>query len=519
MTNNKATKSVRPLAKAGVLLLAISLLLAACSGKGSTSSEGQGTGDTLTFSMLYSDNSAYPYNKNWPVLQQMTEKTNVKLEMQTVPDTEYAGKLKLVLNSGSAPDLIALMDQNAVLEFAQTGVLLPISDYMDKLPNLQQKIEQYRIEEELNEWKLKDGKLYVLPFMNESAIYNRGPVIRKDLLDRHQLQIPTTSEELYTVLKKLKEADPKSFPMTNLFGADQLLANAGPSWGIGPSYNGFMLNPETNRYEYVYTGENYKQYVKYLNKLVTEGIADPELFTSSLDQWKQKMATGKSVFSYTWLSEVGQLNADGKKNVSTDFELVPLPPIAGPGGAKTTAANRIYHGIGIPAGEVKKPYFDKLLEYVNWLYSDEAIDMMTWGVKDQTYIEKDGRKDFPEEMKKTGIQRALWDIGASNNNYLMVFPYEWFMKTFNDPVVETLTEEANANDWFPAIAKMPKLTSEQREEEKMLLTSINDLFLKVHEQFVYGKLSLDTEWDRYVQDINAKGVSKLLELYNSTVSE
>ena len=78
-----------------------------------------------------------------------------------------------------------------------------------------------------------------------------------------------------------------------------------------------------------------------------------------------------------------------------------------------------------------------------------------------------------------------------------------------------MTDEANKEGWFPDIAKTPKLDFTQREQENMLLATVNDYVNQMHEQFVYGKLDIDSNWDKYVSEVKAKGVDKLLELYNA----
>ncbi|MDI4643494.1 extracellular solute-binding protein [Cohnella hashimotonis] len=504
--------------------LSLALALGACSNAANDSSSASGSpasassgSEAVSFSMLYNDNPSYPFNQNWPVLKEIEARAKVHLDIQAVPNSDYLSKARIVLSSGTIPDLVTTIDQQTLMEYAPSGVLLPISDYMDKLPHLKQKIEEYGIEDELDNWKPRDGKLYILPFMNEAALYNRAPLIRTDLIDKYGLAAPTNVDELYTVLKTFKEKEGSGYPLANT-DANSLLGIFGAAWGIEPSYNGFMFNEETGKFEYAYASDRFKAYLTYLNRLVSEGLADPEIFTSSLDQWKQKLASGQSSFSFYWISELGQLNEDGKKNVSPDFQLSPLPPIAGPAGKLAYAANRIYHGTVIPASAAKEPYFDKLLAFVDWLYSDEGNELMTWGIEGDTFTKKDDGNAFTE--KATGsasLQKTLWDIGASNNNYTMLFPYKWFVQVLGAKEIETLTQQAQDGGWFPQVAKVPKLAPEKKEEENLALTSVKDYFAKMQEQFVYGKASLDTQWDSYVEEIGAKGVDKLLALYNDSL--
>lgn len=279
LTKSQTNKKAKRLAGGLALTLAMTAVLTACSGSneggskatGGASATAGGAEGPITISMMYDDNPSYPFNASWPVLEQFQKLANVKLDIQPTPDADYQNKLKIVLSSGSAPDLVSYVEHPVYMEFAQTGVFLPISDYLDKLPNLKQKLDQYGMAEELDNWTLKDGKLYGLPFMFESAMYNTAPVIRVDLLKKHNLKTPTTMDELYETLKKLKEADPKSYPMANLNGALGLINLSGAAWGIGPAYNGFVFNSEAGKFEYAYTSDNYKQFVTFLSRLMKEG--------------------------------------------------------------------------------------------------------------------------------------------------------------------------------------------------------------------------------------------------------
>ena len=526
-------KKISPLRRIlmGILCLAMVLSVFAGCGKQTPAQTGNTdpaqnvsnpsqTSEPLKITMMYNDNPSYPFDENWPALKQLQEAANVELDIQAIPNQDYNSKLRVVLNSGNIPDYVTYLDKDVYTEFIDSGLLLNISQYMDKFPNLAQKIKDYNIEDELDNWRSKSGDLYCLPFMNEKDMYNTCPAIRKDVLDKYGLEIPTTFDELYNVLKTVKEKEPDTIPMANHSGEASLRSISGACWGIEGSYNGFMYDSEKNEYYYADTTENYKEYVSFMHKLVSEGLADPEIYTATLDQWKQKMVSGTSIFCYTWVSELGQINADGKKTVGEEFDLIPIAPIEGPGGKYHRSAGRIYEASIIPASAADKPYFDELCAFVDWMcYSDEGTMYTTWGVEGETYTMVDGKPEFTQEvLDSPSIQAALWKVGASNNNFTQVYPYDWFSKVLNSPIMDELTEIGEQEGWFPSVAKVPKLDLEQREDEKMLLTSVNDYNAQMREQFVFGKADIDTQWDEYVKTIQDKGVTKLLELYNSTLN-
>lgn len=53
---------------------------------------------------------------------------------------------------------------------ALSGLLLPISDYMDKLPNLQKYLEDNGLEKYMESQRMADGKFYLLPVKAKTKV-------------------------------------------------------------------------------------------------------------------------------------------------------------------------------------------------------------------------------------------------------------------------------------------------------------------------------------------------------------
>lgn len=84
-------------------------------------------------------------------------------------------------------------------------VILPLNDLIDKsAPNLKKLLQQ---DKELDKMiKTDNGTYYAFPMIRpDNGLVFRGPMIRKDWLDELNLQVPTTIDEWYTVLKAFKE--------------------------------------------------------------------------------------------------------------------------------------------------------------------------------------------------------------------------------------------------------------------------------------------------------------------------
>lgn len=141
------------------------------------------------------------------------EQTNVQVEWVIVPaGDEGLQKLNLMLSSGDLPDVImgfynitpALMQV-----YGQQGIFLPLNDLIEQYgSNVKNAFERYPLAKEVA--TATDGKIYGLPEINDCfhCSVSQKLWIYKPWLDKLGLQMPTTTEELYTVLKAFKEKDP-----------------------------------------------------------------------------------------------------------------------------------------------------------------------------------------------------------------------------------------------------------------------------------------------------------------------
>ena len=112
-------------------------------------------------------------------------------------------------------------------------------------------------------------------------------MIYQPWLDALNLEMPETTEELYNVLVAFKTQDPNGngeadeIPMSLLYGQGglRLLANF---FGLplDSSVNNCDIDENGNVY-FLANTENYKEYLKYFNRLYAEGLLDSETFTQN----------------------------------------------------------------------------------------------------------------------------------------------------------------------------------------------------------------------------------------------
>jgi len=135
-----------------------------------------------------------------------------------------------------------------------------------------------------------DGNIYGHAYYSDSVsdIPRITPMINQLWLNNLGLEKPTTTDELYEVLKAFKEKDPNGnghpdeIPMiggTYNGGDDEMLINSFIYWN--PDY---MLNVEDGKVYAPFITPEWQEAMKYLNKLVTEGLLSDMTFSISTDE-------------------------------------------------------------------------------------------------------------------------------------------------------------------------------------------------------------------------------------------
>lgn len=164
------------IAAAGAIILTITL--GACDAEGD--SEGQdlsgkrvaamanfGVGDQfkasepVSFSVLYNNHPFYPLKNEWLFWSELTKRTNVTLEPVAVPLSDYEQKRSVLIGAGDAPLIIPKTYHPQEDAFVSSGAILPVSEYIDLMPNFKEKIQKWSLGPEIDTLRQADGKYYL----------------------------------------------------------------------------------------------------------------------------------------------------------------------------------------------------------------------------------------------------------------------------------------------------------------------------------------------------------------------
>lgn len=276
-----------------LLCLAALLGLAACAAEPAptTSAPPETTAPkepvTLTVGVIPSSN-VEDYDTN-AYTQWLRETTGYDIQVQTLPSDYKTSLVAALVNGESVPDVIwnCTLEDDAIYELGSTGYLLDMTPYfedaeasaifwerMSCLDEDYQNILKRRMTSE-------DGHIYVLPTAESpgSDGYDFHPYINCVWLDELGLSMPTTPEELRSVLEAFRDRDPNGNGLKDeipLIGCSGNLSGDLVNWIVNmfiycDDRRWFNVDDEGQLY-LPFVEEKYRQALIYLHELKAEGL-------------------------------------------------------------------------------------------------------------------------------------------------------------------------------------------------------------------------------------------------------
>ncbi|MBE0698492.1 MAG: extracellular solute-binding protein [Anaerolineaceae bacterium] len=492
--------------------------------------------EPLTLKILVNTSGGTTDYATDPYWKWFQEKTGVTLEFIVLPSQDAQQKFNLMLASGDLPDIIALrsfiipLDQQQVM--ADQELIIPLNDLIDQYGFYSKQLLKDHPEVQTT-MALNDGNMYMLPNYADvfHVQFSQKFFIYKPWLDKLGLKVPTTTEEYYEALKAFKTKDPNGNGK-----ADEVPMSCANNWWnseIDPFLmNPFVLNNTMDRngtrslflkdgkIQAAFADPGWKEGLKYLNKLYSEGLIDQQCLTNNFEQL-QKLGTseevilgsagGGGVFWTNWLG------ADGRWK-----GYVPVPPLKGPSGLQQIPYN-IYQPIELQGWMVSKTtkHPEVAFRLGDFMYSQEATMNNAWGMEGQCW-----RKPKTGELGIGGgpalyvpLPTCIMDNGAGIYNGQPTYQSSAFrlgVADNPDNPTEKLLYDWSLNVYAPYAVKdqiVPTallFTPEEATSMSEIRPALYNIVDESMAGFVTGQMSIDNEWDTYLQRLQEAGLDKFL---------
>ncbi|NLA84609.1 MAG: extracellular solute-binding protein [Clostridiales bacterium] len=467
-----------------------------------------------------------PDSQPWEecVLHQLYEEmTNIKIEWELADVENIAEVRNIKLASGVLPDLffqarVPVIDQ---MTYGANGMFVPLNDLIDKYaPNIKAMLEDEGYSDVKKMWTMPDGKIYsisgvVAPDNKVGRMPQKWWIKMSYVEECNDGKIPETTEELYQFLKNVKAKYPELTPLS-CHRFRWIRRHFKGSFGLGNrsayTHEYVSWDEENNTVVVDITTDRYKEMLKYLNRLYTEDLLDPMIFTQEMASY---VANGKEhkyaiihgntpgVFGFTeeeWNTE-GQENSwycgvilegpYGDKIMSTY-----MPQSFMPGQFVITSANK---------------YPEATMRWVVYFMDGaEGSLFVIAGVEGVSF-------DIDPE---TGL-RVAYKTEETGKQYTWTSSYPVYISSVDiinggHPTPDTpygraldlLYETRPESVWGEFT-----YTKEETERMATLKADIEPYIEEVEAKLITGEMSFD-EWDNIQNNLKKMGLDEYIEIYN-----
>lgn len=322
----------------------------------------------------------------------MAEKTNVYVNFIMVPEQTANEKINLTLASGDYPDAFLGFGISGDLEAtygSQEHLFLPLNKYYSEewMPNMMKALEDFPGAQ--GYMTNIDGNIYSLPRLegcfhcsNQAKMFVYQP-----FLDALGLEVPTTTDEFYEVLKAIKTKDPNGngkadeIPLAGSIvgwsdNLERYLLNAFIYCDLVTDINsssisglGFLM--DGNKVDTIVNKDAYREGLAYIAKLYKEGLIYNGSFTQDSNQLTQLVeSSNEPTVAFAtggWRGQFTSISGERFKNFRA------IAPLKGPNGVQEAANFFQNPSVGALVISADCEYADAIIRYFDYMFSEQGL--------------------------------------------------------------------------------------------------------------------------------------------------
>jgi putative aldouronate transport system substrate-binding protein len=456
----------------------------------------------------------------------LSDKVNINFDFVIFPASDAKQKLAVMINANDKlPDVVNMsLTDYEVLQYGSQGAFIPLNSYYAKSYYIKQRMDKGD-KDKLPLWTSADGNIYTVPSFFEFVAndWSKNGWINKTWLDKLKMNVPTTTQEFYDVLKAFKTKDPNGNGK-----ADEIpFVGNTDGWAAQAQYylmNAFIycnsdynyILADNGKLDVAYNKPEWKAGLEYMNKLCSEGLFSPLSFSQNKSQFMALIESGdQQLIGGISVNSMSIYPAASKRKL----DMVPLPPLIGPGGKQFAT----FSNTSLPINEYyitrdcKNP--EAAFRLADFMWSDEASHFARLGEPGVDYT-----------------MRSPTDTGFSQSNYLVkpILKYgsvqnsHWYVRNPSRMPYDFYSEVWDGNpadvtyNLFKCInmyvGKAPKevvlkiiYNLDEMSQIADIQTALKTYVDESLAAFVTGNKKF-SDWDNYVKELDKIGLKKYLEV-------
>lgn len=527
------------------LLLTLAMLLSISTALAATGDEGLGYGfnptgerivdDEITVKVMYQRDTRHGDFKNYWFIDYVAEKTGIRLEFELVEKAAWSERVSIAFATDDYPDVFMNgMTTTIINKYAEEGYLVNLEPLIKKYAPFT--VSEYNKYPELvKEVYAADGGIYFMPSINASPrdLVNTYPSwINAQWLKNLNLEMPTTLDELYTVLKAFKTQD------ANLDGDPNneipvVSSNGSKFSTLVMSSLGYVDNRNAivdDHYVYVPTTETYKAYLKWMNRFYTEGLLDNEYFTSTEENLRAKEASGLAGMIDMSPHEVLAATYEEFKGLSpltSDLNQTKMWP--------AQSACRLSWGTCVVTDKCQYP--EAIVRLIDWFYTVDGsravragCEYGTW--KDEQGVEYGWEIVTPADQTADGHLIAKLHMGDYSSYWACrlgeIGPTNLPFNS-TDAVNDIIIAGDKMNLWLynqvmdsgvvaARTFSLPQLSfTDDESTRKSVYLDLTNYVDNMESKFIKGDLDIDANWEDFQEQLQKYDVNGMCEIYQAAL--
>lgn len=481
---------------------------------------------TISFGYMRSPN-APPYEE-MQVWQDFMKMTGVNIEFIEMPISNAQETFNLMMATDSYPDVwygrIAGVENSQVhVLYGPAGVFIELNDLIDKYaPNIKAMFENENL---VFEKIAVDGKIYSLPRVNNSnnQYVEDKWYINHVWLDNLGLAVPTTPDELRTVLEAFRDndcngnGDPNDEIPMSLWAGYYGMGSLYGAWGVVDNQFNHMMVDDDGNIIFVPMADGYREGLAYWRDMYKDGLLWDQTFTIGNDEFNA-IAQGEYEVFGSFLRHVGDYVVGAERY----FDYTHVPAMKDANGNqlwKTTESPTIFANCYMITDKCKYP--EVAIRMADYWFTNQGTLEFGYGPEGLTWKWNDDGT-YTGIPAPDGISSDDWMNGNCPGGYSLQYTSNEFSKMGKplDPdslsarISDDFVKHAELYKPYQRTAYVPTLgfTAEEQEELDLIQGTIFSYVKEMEAKFIIGAEDL-SKWDEYISALKAMGIDHLLEIY------
>lgn len=349
----------------------------------------------------------------------INENGPVDVDFMSVPRWESQQKFNVMFASKAAPDLILEYDTAYRNQLYNQKLIQPIDELVEKhSTTYKEMLEQYPALRKVG--TKDDGKLYefarIIGLQPNHALF-----IRADWLEKLNLEVPTTTEELFEVAKAFKEQDPDGNNADDTYGmALSHISGMIVDYMHGSVFTIFEKQPwyPNENGELTHDWERVQTAFEYKKRLFDAGLVDRDFLTDSKgEKAKQDFINGKLGIWGSTVGDFASYETLKKNNPDAKVQIIALPE--SPHGQFSPVLYNPVQSVGAINVMAKNP--EAVMEYVDFMVKPSTKAIFDFGIEGEHHEIVNG---CPKIIDSESVKNQL----SYKNDLMMMFSTDFTNK-------------------------------------------------------------------------------------------